>query len=95
MEHPPRSGTATRGPNLEPETVSGSRHLVHTDTDIQAWGQRVVNWGKKVKGKTFAEAYQQEAEYCNWVCNRMDGGTLSPEIQSFGRYVMSRRVMEL
>ncbi len=51
---------------------------------IQAWGQHVVVWGKKPKGKRFCDALREDLGYYEW--SRARYTSLPPDQQDFVRY---------
>ena len=51
---------------------------------VAAWGQHVISWGKKHKGKRFCEVLKDDLGYYEW--SRARYNSLPPDQQDFVRY---------
>lgn len=51
---------------------------------LQEWGQRIITWGKKHRGKSFAQAMTLDPGYLTWCQARFN--SLPPDQQDFVRF---------
>lgn len=51
---------------------------------LAEWGQRVISWGKKHRGKTFTHTMEVDPGYLAWCQPRFN--SLNPEMQDFVRF---------
>eukprot|EP00435_Cladocopium_sp_Y103_P017453 s2902_g4.t1 len=49
----------------------GSQLMV-TQSSLESWGNKVINWGKKHVKETYARVYETDQGYVKWVLARVD-----------------------
>ena len=67
-----------------PALPAGSAQRAPCAMTVGDWGQTRIGWGKKHKGKTYAQVYHSDSGYFQWANARYN--SLTPEIQDFVRY---------
>ena len=80
------SGSAPGG------SENSNGQLAMTRAALEAWGKKIIAWGKKHPGKTYVETYDSDASYTKWILSRMS--TLSEEMVDYANYALTRRHLE-
>jgi hypothetical protein len=98
---PKIAGISTRGPplvtNQGRSTTSAilpesNNQLSMTQAALDAWGQKVIGWGKKHMGDTYQVAYDTDSGYTKWILSRIN--SLSEDLEDYGNYCLTRRRLE-
>lgn len=72
--------------------MNAQDQIVPTTVALNNWGGKVIDFGKKHPGKTYAWAYNNDQGYVSWVTARMN--TLDGGIADFGNYCLTRQRLE-
>ena len=81
-----------------PSEAAGSSHnqgggqVALTQATLDAWGAKVVTWGRKAKGQTYVNTYETDHGYVKWILQRV--GSLHEDIEDFANYCITRRRLE-
>ena len=86
---PPTPAEAAPAPVMNNQTGS---QLALTQAALDTWGQKIVTWGKKNKGRSFVVTYEQDHGYVKWILARI--GSLHEDIEDFANYCLTRRRLE-
>lgn len=82
----------SQDPRSQPSTSNQEQSLAWTTTAMDRWGQKMITWGKKNPGKTYATVYEADRQYVSWCLSRIN--SLEAPISDFARYCQTRQQME-
>lgn len=88
VNFPTRSPTTRPRVNPTPKSLAGTVNPRSRGMTIQEWGNMLVTWGRKHRGKTFRQVMDEDWGYYLWSQPRF--GSLPPEHQDFCRYCQVR-----
>ena len=74
------------------QVETNSSQLALTAQALESWGNKRVSWGRTHTGKRFAEIYEEQASYVDWITAR--ARTATPAMQDFITYCQARQDME-
>ena len=86
----PAPPTARAAHQVPPE--NNVHQVALTQAALEAWGQKVITWGKKCKGNQYVTTYEQDPGYVKWILARID--SLNEEMEDFANYCLTRRRLE-
>ena len=71
---------------------TNENQLALTAQAVESWGNKRISWGKTRNGKRFAEVYEENNSYVDWITARAKNAT--PAMQDFITYCRAREDME-
>ena len=86
------SGRNDQGPRSSQDQNNSQGQLALTQAALEAWGNKVIAWGKKHPGKTYVQVYDTDPGYTKWVLSRMS--SLSEDMEDYANYALTRHRLE-
>ena len=89
---PSSSGRNDQGPRSSQDQNNSQGQLALTQAALEAWGNKVIAWGKKHPGKMYVQVYDTDPGYTKWVLSRMS--SLSEDMEDYANYALTRQRLE-